>query len=61
VIDLGAGHAPATEEMCGRILAALKFKALLNESVGTRRPELAASPRGVGCPDSLLTDEWVLQ
>lgn len=34
VIDLGAGHASASETLCGRIAAALKAEALLNESVG---------------------------
>jgi hypothetical protein len=34
VIDLGAGHASAAETLCGRIIAALKSQALLNESVG---------------------------
>jgi Protein of unknown function (DUF499) len=34
VIDLGAGHSSASETLCGRIVAALKAEALLNESVG---------------------------
>jgi hypothetical protein len=34
VIDLGAGHSSSTETLCGRIIAALKAEALLNESVG---------------------------
>ncbi len=34
VVDLGAGHASASETLCGRIVAALKAEALLNESVG---------------------------
>jgi hypothetical protein len=34
VIDLGAGHASTGETLCGRVLAALKAQALLNESVG---------------------------
>ena len=33
-IDLGAGHASAAEPLCGRVLAALKSSALLNESFG---------------------------
>jgi hypothetical protein len=33
-IDLGAGHASASETLCGRIIAALKSDGLLNESVG---------------------------
>ena len=33
VIDLGAGHSSASETLCGRIIAALKAEALLNESV----------------------------
>ena len=33
-VDLGAGHASASETLCGRVLAALKAEALLNESVG---------------------------
>ena len=34
IIDLGAGHASASETLCGRIVGALKAEALLNESVG---------------------------
>jgi hypothetical protein len=34
VIDLGAGHASGSETLCGRVIAALKSQALLNESVG---------------------------
>lgn len=34
IIDLGAGHASASETLCGRIIGALKAEALLNESVG---------------------------
>jgi hypothetical protein len=34
VIDLGAGHSSSGETLCGRVLAALKAEALLNESVG---------------------------
>lgn len=34
VIDLGAGHSSAGESLCGRVIAALKSQALLNESVG---------------------------
>ncbi|HLG15863.1 MAG TPA: DUF499 domain-containing protein [Blastocatellia bacterium] len=33
-IDLGAGHASGAETLCGRVIAALKSNALLNESVG---------------------------
>ena len=33
-IDLGAGHASSGETLCGRVIAALKREALLNESVG---------------------------
>jgi hypothetical protein len=33
-IDLGAGHASGAETLCGRVITALKSKALLNESVG---------------------------
>ncbi len=33
-IDLGAGHASASETLCGRVIAALKSQALLNESPG---------------------------
>ena len=33
-IDLGAGNASAAETLCGRVITALKSKALLNESVG---------------------------
>ncbi|MGH7233704.1 MAG: DUF499 domain-containing protein, partial [Nitrospiraceae bacterium] len=34
IIDLGAGHATASETLCGRVIAALKSQALLNESPG---------------------------
>ena len=34
VIDLGAGHCQRSETLCGRVIAALKSEALLNESVG---------------------------
>jgi hypothetical protein len=34
VIDLGAGHASASETLCGRVIAALKPEAFLNDSVG---------------------------
>ena len=34
VIDLGAGHSSSSETLCGRVSAALKSEALLNESVG---------------------------
>jgi hypothetical protein len=34
VIDMGAGHASTGGTLCGRIIAALKAEALLNESVG---------------------------
>ena len=34
IIDLGAGHASASETLCGRIVTALKTEALLNETVG---------------------------
>ena len=34
IIDLGAGHASGSETLCGRVIAALKSQALLNESVG---------------------------
>jgi hypothetical protein len=34
VIDLGAGHSSSSETLCGRVIAALKAEALLNESVG---------------------------
>ncbi len=34
VIDLGAGHASSGETLCGRVIAALKSQALLNEQVG---------------------------
>ena len=33
-IDLGAGHSSSGETLCGRVIAALKSQALLNESVG---------------------------
>ena len=33
-IDLGAGHSSSSETLCGRVIAALKSLALLNESVG---------------------------
>lgn len=34
IIDLGAGHSSSGESLCGRVIAALKSQALLNESVG---------------------------
>lgn len=34
VIDLGAGHSSSGGTLCGRVIAALKAEALLNESVG---------------------------
>jgi hypothetical protein len=34
VIDLGAGHASASETLCGRIIGELKNDGLLNEGVG---------------------------
>jgi hypothetical protein len=34
-IDLGAGHSSSGETLCGRVIAALKSQALLDESVGT--------------------------
>jgi hypothetical protein len=33
-IDLGAGHSSGAESLCGRVIAAMKAEALLNESVG---------------------------
>jgi hypothetical protein len=33
-IDLGAGHSSSGETLCGRVIAALKSQALVNESVG---------------------------
>jgi hypothetical protein len=33
-IDLGAGQSSSGETLCGRVIAALKSEALLNESVG---------------------------
>jgi len=33
-IDLGAGHSSSSETLCGRVIAALKSAALLNESIG---------------------------
>jgi hypothetical protein len=34
VIDLGAGHSSSGETLCGRVIAALKSEALLNETIG---------------------------
>lgn len=34
VIDLGAGHSSSGETLCGRVIAALKSEALLNDSIG---------------------------
>ena len=34
IIDLGAGHASASETLCGHVVTALKSQALLNESPG---------------------------
>ena len=36
VIDLGVGHSSSGENLCGRIVAALKSSALLNDSIGAR-------------------------
>ena len=49
VIDLGAGHSSSGETLCGRVIAALKSEALLNESVGAglHRAQLAAGAEGV--------------
>ena len=33
-IDLGAGHSSSNESLCGRVIAALKSEALLNETIG---------------------------
>jgi hypothetical protein len=33
-IDLGAGHSSGNETLCGRVVAARRHQALLNESVG---------------------------
>ena len=33
-LDLGAGHASASDTLCGRVIGTLKAEALLNESVG---------------------------
>jgi hypothetical protein len=33
-VDLGPGHSSAQETLCGRVIQALKSRALLNESVG---------------------------
>ena len=35
-IDLGVGHSSSGENLCGRIVAALKSSALLNDSIGAR-------------------------
>ncbi|MEW6368808.1 MAG: DUF499 domain-containing protein [Acidobacteriota bacterium] len=35
VIDLGAGHSSSGETLCGRVIAALRSQAILNESVGS--------------------------
>ena len=35
-IDLGVGHSSSGENLCGRIVAALKSGALLNDSIGAR-------------------------
>jgi len=45
VIDLGAGHSSASETLCGRIIAALKAEALLNESVGAGYTSTATGRR----------------
>lgn len=34
ILDLGAGHSSSGDTLCGRVIAALKSQALLNESVG---------------------------
>ena len=35
-IDLGVGHSSSSENLCGRVVAALKSSALLNDSIGAR-------------------------
>ena len=35
-IDLGVGHSSSGENLCGRVVAALKSSALLNDSIGAR-------------------------
>jgi hypothetical protein len=51
VIDLGAGHASASETLCGRVIGALKSQALLNETVGAGYLERRwpPSPEGGQC------------
>ncbi len=50
VIDLGAGHSSSGQTLCGRVIAALKSEALLNESVGAGYLERNWPPalRGAG-------------
>ncbi|HEV8715843.1 MAG TPA: hypothetical protein VGX03_23825, partial [Candidatus Binatia bacterium] len=45
IIDLGAGHASASETLCGRVVTALKSQALLNESPGASYLERRWPPR----------------
>lgn len=44
MIDLGAGHSSSGETLCGRVIAARKSEALLNESVGAGYIELNWPP-----------------
>src|SRR5258708_22279648 len=54
IVDLGAGHSSGPETLCGRVIAALKSEALLNESVGAGYidrnwpPALRSEERRVG-------------
>lgn len=48
VIDLGAGHSSNMESLCGRVIAALKSEALLNESVSAGYVERHWPPALVG-------------
>ncbi len=57
VIDLGAGHSSSGETLCGRVIAALKSEALLNESVGAgyierNWPPALEGVRGVAARES---------
>ena len=48
IIDLGAGHASASDTLCGRIVGMLKSEALLNEGVGAGYVDRHWPPAFVG-------------
>ena len=65
VIDLGAGHSSSGETLCGRVIAALKSEALLNEFGRRRlhRAQLAAGAEGLrrmaACEPAAELSQWI--